>query len=307
MTINGNTNDYRYEFPIILKNVEHVEVVSAIIPKSSYRINETNDVIPLEVGGMYATLTMTHGVYDTISNIQLEINKQIALAIASPGDYFEDPPSFPVGSKITLLLDSMTRKIFIQSWRNIGVNKVKLLWKSKNNTCARAFGFIEDASVGLPPPTSYTTDFVETSILFQTAMFTGTVQVNNLPSSYYTGLDMFATTPITASQWYYAFAEDRVNITHQIFIDIEVDEFSYWDGTKILQQVHIPEDQSIVNYQRQYPSYRRLREDKINLDHLTISFTSIVEPGLKKPYEFNGIDYSVQLEIITRDLELNNE
>ena len=250
---------------------------------------------------------MTHGVYDTISNLQLEINRQIALAIASPADYFESPPSFPVGSKITLLLDTMTRKIFIQAWRNIGVNQVKLLWKSKSNTCARAFGFVEDASAGSGPPTSYTTDFIDISILFQTSMYSGTVQVNNLPSSYYSGLNIFATTPINAAEWYYAFAEDRVNITHQIFVDIEVNEFSYWDGTNVLQQVYIPEDQSIVNYQRQYPIYRRLREEKMNLDHLTISFTSIVEPGVKIPYEFNGIDYSVQLEIITDDLELNDD
>jgi hypothetical protein len=303
VTINGNTNNYRHDFQSVIKNIQHVEVVSAIVPKSMYRINSTNDVIPFRVQGVDAVLRMTHGVYETINHIQLELNRQIRLAMDTPGTYFPGGAvTFPINTHVFVLFDSMVRKCYIAADNTI-TGPIEFLWGSTVGTCARAFGFTDDAIVN--QTTTYSTDFVDTSILFQTSTYDNSVQVNNLPKSYYTGLSIFPAGSITTTDYDYAYGQDRVNISLQLFIDISAKELTYFDGDNVIQQVYIPEDQSIVNYQRQYPIYRRLRNELVDLDHVTLNFKSIVEPGVKTDYDFNGIDYSVQLEIVTKDLELN--
>lgn len=303
VNINANTNNYRHDFPSVIKNIQHVEVVSAIIPKSNYRINSTNDSIPLKVQGVEAVLKMTHGVYETINHIQLELNRQIRLAMDTPATYFPGvPPTFPTNTFINVLFDSMTRKCYFIA-KNTITGPIEFLWASVAGTCARAFGFSEDITVN--QASIYTDDFVDTSILFQTATYDNSVQVNNLPKSYYTGLSIFPPGNHITANYDYAYGQDRVNLTHQIFVDISAKEITYFDGNNVIQQVYIPEDESIVNYQRQYPIYRRLRNELVDLDHITLNFKSIVEPGVKADYNFNGIDYSVQLEIVTKELELN--
>ena len=303
VTINANINNYRYDFQHVIKNIEHIEVVAAIVPKSNYRINSTNDVIPLRVQGVDAVLKMTHGVYETINHIQLEINRQLRLAMDTPVTYFPGGTvTFPASTYINVLFDSMTRKCFLMASSLISGN-VEFLWSTKSNTCSRAFGFIDDIVVD--QPTTYTQDILDVSILFQTSTYASTVQVNNISTAYYTALSIFPTSPVTPGDYTYAYGSNRVNLSHQMFVDISAKEVSFFDGNNILQQVYIPEDQSIVNYTRQYPIYRRLRNEVIDLDHITLNFKSIIEPGVKTDYNFNGIDYSVQLEIVTKELELN--
>ena len=41
ITINGNENIKLHEFNKTLKNVKHIELISAIIPKSNYRIDDS--------------------------------------------------------------------------------------------------------------------------------------------------------------------------------------------------------------------------------------------------------------------------
>ena len=304
ITINANSNNFRYDFQRVIKNIKHIEVVSAIVPKSTYRINESNNVIPLRVNGSIALLQLTQGVYDNISTIMLEFNRQIKLAIDDPSSYFSGtPPTFPNQSYINILFNSMTRKCYIIASNDIGT--VEFLWSSASNTCSRAFGFVSDIIVN--QGTTYEVDFVETSILFQTATYDNTVQVNNYPSSYYQGLAMFPNggNGQVVDNSFFAYGQDRVNLSSQLFVDISAKEISYFDGNNVIQQVYIPENKSLVNYQRQYPIYRRLKSGIIDLDHITLKFESIIEPGLKRAYDFNGIDYSVQLELVTTELDLN--
>jgi hypothetical protein len=87
-------------------------------------------------------------------------------------------------------------------------------------------------------------------------------------------------------------------------MDITLDNITYWDGTNILNKTYVDETEPVTMYHRQYPSYRSMSENDLKLDKLTLRFYSITEPGKKQLYNFNGIDYSLQLEIITKNKEL---
>jgi hypothetical protein len=143
-------------------------------------------------------------------------------------------------------------------------------------------------------------DFLDTCYYYITSQWADGSPVNNLPDTYYNALNAFPPSgTIYTTGWYFAQGTNRVNVSQQLYMNIEIDNISYWDGTNIVSKLFIDETASVTNYNRKYPSYRSLNEN-----NLTLRFYSIIEEGKKQYYHFNGLNYSLQLEIITKNKEL---
>ena len=77
--------------------------------------------------------------------------------------------------------------------------------------------------------------------------------------------------------------------------------------SNILNKIYVDEMIPVTTYNREYPTYRTLSDPYLKLDKITLRFYSIVDENniyKKIPYEFNGLGYSLQLEIITKNKEL---
>lgn len=294
ITINGNTNVITYDFNRTLHDVKNIELISAIIPKSNYRINDTNNILKINANSVLYTIHLNVGVYQNISDLLLEINSKIFINMVSPvytGNYF------------VVALDNMSKKLFF--FTDIPDD---VYMDFSGNTCARLLGIGENNVLNItsttPPAIN---DYIDTSVYYLTSTYTDGSPVNNLPAAYYATLNIFPTigTDYTMGGWKFATSYERVNISQQLYMDVTIDNITYWDGTDILQKIFIDETSSVTNYNRQYPSYRTLSENMLKLDKITLRFFSIVDDTRKVPYEFNGLDYSLQLEIVTKNKELN--
>ena len=295
ITINGNTNVVQYVFNKTLKHVTNIELISAIIPRSNYRVNENNMYLYITVGANpEVQIPITNGVYQNISELLLEINVQILNGLTLGASVY-----------LNIILDNLSKNIvFLTN----STDTISFNFSSNLKTCARILGVENMSNVILNSTTpTGTNDFLDTSIYYLTSLYSSGLPVNNLPAAYYSGLtDLFApnTSDFSDGSWSFASGNERVNISQQLYMDIELDNITYWDGNNILQKLYIDEAQSLTQYNRQYPAYRHFNEQSKKLDRITLRFFSIINETTKIPYEFNGLDYSLQLEIITKNKEL---
>lgn len=275
--LNSTENVVEYEFPYTLKNVKHVELISGIIPKSEYRINEYNNQI--------SSFAITPGSYSDIISMLMAINQ--LLYVNSTG--------------IILLYDALQRKIIAVAPAG------SVLGLSGTNTVAPILGFEPD-SYTFPTGTSHDADVITTSLSHYTNLKSSSLSsgkgINNLPASYYTFTNQFVSNAIDAN-WEYLYGTDRVNMKLQMYVDIMMDEVTYWDGTHRLSRVYIPEEKEETEYESYgRPILRSLNQEYIDLDKLTFRLHSVVSETNRHDYNLNGLNYSLQIQITTVDKHL---
>lgn len=127
--------------------------------------------------------------------------------------------------------------------------------------------------------------------------------INNRATSYYqakvAGYPTSGTSGMTTTSM-----PKRVNMMKHLHINVDVKEVVYWDGTSRLIQVHIPFDEDIKFVQRPYRIDRRLRGRIENLDRLTFNFKA-VQVDEEYAYDFNGVPWSLELELTTLEFDDN--
>ncbi len=296
ITINGDTNVVTYKFNKTLKDIQHIELISATIPRSTYRINETNNKI--YIGGIDSNIypaTLTHGVYVNITELLLEINTKIYTEIIVPllgGS----------GNYINVLVDNMSKQCMFLT--NVNSN-IFFNFSKTQNTCRTILGIddnVENIYLSINPP-SRSNVFLEASYLYIIDQYIDGTTVNNLTGDYYNSLLMFPTI-YDFSGFYFNCTTKRINIAQQLYLDITIDNITYWDGENILNKIYVDESQPVTVYNRNYPTYRSLSEYYLKLDKITLRFISTNINDEKIPYEFNGLGYSLQIEIVTKNKEL---
>ena len=297
ITIDGDTSVVTYQFNKTLKDVQNIELISATFPRSQYRINESNENIFIKFDNEpYKSIKITNGVYLNISEIILEINRQIYEQIMTPGNY------------LNVVVDNMNKhSIFLTNVSNV----VTIDFSNDLNTPRKVLGISDDVdTITLSDTLNRSNAFMEGCYTYITTLYrpTGSV-VNNLPKSYYTNIEpgMFPNPYTFTSDWKIHESINRVNIMQQLYLDIAIDNITYWDGNNILNKIYVDEMIPVTTYNREYPTYRTLSDPYLKLDKITLRFYSIVDENniyKKIPYEFNGLGYSLQLEIITKNKEL---
>ena len=277
IVINSDQNELKYEFPYTLKNVKHVEVISAIIPKSEYRINGHNN--EFKIGA--TTITLPPGAYSDIITMLMAINQIIEDTVS--GTVF----GYDTVAKNVVIMGPPTTVIDFTVADSIG----------------GVLGF-ESAVYTVP---SGTNNSVYNKIISSLQYFYNAksqsvaddAPINNLPASYYTFTTIFAS---NLSSWRYVYGPNRVNMKHQLYVDVDLDEVTYWGGTHRLARVFIPEDKEEVEYTSYgKPILRTMNERYIDLDRLTFRVFGVVDDTNKHPYDLNGLFYSLQVQVTTVD------
>lgn len=288
VVINSNTQQTTLNLPYTLKNVESVELISGIIPKSDYRINSYKN--SLEVNGN--AYTIQSGAYSDIITLLIEINEQL----------YENP-----NEEVMFMFNSLSKKVIAVS--NATTNTINF---DVNNSLGPVLGFDEKQYTFISSPTIPESDNVARGSL---TYFTKIINepdiniktVNNYPVIRYDFTSQFySSTPINGSKiivnpnWTYIESENRVNMKHQLYIDIILDKVQYWDGTYRLARIFVKETEEEVEYTSYgNPIRRPLAEKLINLDKLTCRLNAVISDTLSYPYDLNGINYSLQIEIVT--------
>ena len=314
ITINGDSNMVTYQFNKTLKNVQNIELISATVPRSQYRINELNDKMYVQIDNNTPyKISLTNGVYLNISEILLEINTQLYLHVIEPEFGLNDVTTT---NYLNVVADNMNKHcIFLTNLSNT----VTINFTSTLNTPKKILGISD--SVGeiiLNETMNRSNAFMQGcySYIHNLYRLTGSI-VNNLPKTYYDNLLMYPKSfPYDFSSWKIHEGTNRLNISQQLYLDVTIDNISYWDGTNILNRIYVDELLPVSVYDRKYPTYRTLSDPYLKLDKITLRFHSITDEGntenrsyedihsKKNPYDFNGLGYSLQLEIITKNKEL---
>ena len=305
ITINGDTNVVTYQFNKTLKNVQNIELISATVPRSQYRINELNDKIYVNIDSANYIASLTRGVYLNITEILLEINRKLYLDVIVPAFGENNPP--PNGYKyLNVVADNMNKHcIFLTNL----TNTITIDFTSTLNTPKKILGISDSAGeIVLNQTMNRSNEFIQGCYSYIQNLYrlTGSV-INNLPKTYYDNLLMYPTSfPYDFSSWTIYEGTNRINISQQLYLDVTIDNISYWDGTNILNRIYVDDQIPVSIYDRKYPTYRTLSDPYLKLDKITLRFYSITDEGNteNRPYDFNGLGYSLQLEIITKNKEL---
>lgn len=272
--LNSDQNVVTYEFPYTLRNVKHVELITGIMPKAQYRINEFNNVIN--------DLEIRPGSYTDIISLLMYVNQQL----------------YENGEGIVLMFDSLERNIIAAA------NTAVTLNLSDSDTMAPVLGFAANTYT-FPASSTFDANVITGSLthfttLKQSANVTNST-INNYPPDYYTFTSLFANNVPSAS-WQYLYGDDRVNMKHQMYVDVLMDEVTYFDGTHRLARIFVPEDRDDAEYQSYgRPILRSLNADYIDLDKITFRLKSIVSDTRSNDYQLNGLNYSFQVQITTVD------
>lgn len=272
--LNSDQNVVTYDFPYTLRNVKHVELITGIMPKAQYRINEFNNVIN--------DLEIRPGSYTDIISLLMYVNQQL----------------YENGEGIVLMFDSLERNIIAAA------NTAVTLNLSDSDTLAPVLGYGANTYT-FPASSTFDANVITGSLthfttLKQSANDTNST-INNYPPDYYTFTSLFANNVPSAS-WQYLYGDDRVNMKHQMYVDVLMDEVTYFDGTHRLARIFVPEDRDDAEYQSYgRPILRSLNADYIDLDKITFRLKSIVSDTRSNDYQLNGLNYSLQVQITTVD------
>lgn len=276
--INSDENVMTYDFPYTLKNVRHVELISGIVPKSEYRINEYNN--------MFDTYDIRTGYYTDIISMLMQINQRL----------------YDESTGIILAYDSVNRNVIAIAQATTQMNL------DVDNSIYPIIGF-EKEDYTFPTGTTHDANVITTSLLYfvnlKSTATTGGRGINNYPPSYYTFTSQFNPSGTTINidpNWEYLYSPNRVNMKHQLYVDVSMDEVTYWDGTHRLARIYIPEEKEETEYESYgKPILRSLNQEYIDLDKLTFRLHSVVSETNTHPYDLNGLCYSLQVQITTVD------
>ena len=276
--INSDENVMTYDFPYTLKNVRHVELISGIMPKSEYRINEYNN--------MFGTYDIRTGYYTDVISMLMQINQRL----------------YDEGTGIVIVYDSVNRNVIACAPATTQMDL------DVDNSIAPLIGF-DQKEYTFPTGTTHDANVIETSLAHFVNLKTSATSsgrgINNLPASYYTFTSQFVNGGgiITIDPtWDYLYSPNRVNMKHQLYVDVSMDEVTYWDGTHRLARIYIPEEKEETEYESYgKPILRSLNQEYIDLDKLTFRLHSVVSETNTHPYDLNGLCYSLQVQITTVD------
>lgn len=303
VVINGSDQVLHYTFPHVLKNVESIELVSAIIPKTQTRIHSRNNILQLEINGTSHTIEIPVGDYENILFLLLEINFQIRPLLPSATSF------------LLFLLNIIEGKTIVTCTNDLTVT---LKFKDVENSIGVPLGFGDDdyTITGDSLSRQDAEQFLSSSVTMLQDRIDNELNINNYPPSRYGSanllpIDTDGIPQITMSGWNAIESLSRANLTYQLYIDVNIDEITYYDGSNRLARIFLPEGEDQVEYRttgmnvgytKDYPIYRKMRTKMSNLDRMTIRFEGVIDEKKKYPYLFYGLPYSLQFEIVTLDL-----
>ena len=272
--LNSNENVSEYIFPYTLKNVKHVELITGIMPKSQYRLNDYNNVIN--------GISIESGTYSDVISLLMFVNQEL----------------YDNGTGMVLMFDSLKRNIIAAA------NAATVLDLTDVNTMAPVIGF-DKGTYTFPSGTTKDSNVITSSLNFFTTVKesanVSSTAINNYPPDYYTFTEQFPDNAIP-STWEYLYGVKRVNMKHQLYVDVLMDEVTYFDSSHRLARIFIPENVEEAEYQSYgKPILRSLNQDYIDLDKLTFRLKSVVSETNTHDYDLNGINYSLQIQITTVD------
>ena len=287
ITINSNENTVKVDLPYKLKNVVHVELISGIVPKSQYRINQYNQNVTFDGT---TDITLQQGSYTDIISLLMILNQEM----------------YDAGKQVIFVFDSLKRNVVA-----IANTAVSTMNFEVTNSIGNVLGYNEDLYTFSDPVTDLDANVAASSLGYlstqKTNSITSGIPINNRSGDYYTFTDQFFSTGsvVIDPTWRYVEGLFRVNMKHQLYVDIDIDEIQYWDGTHRLARVFIAEDRDETEYTSYgTPIRRSLIDDYKNIDKLTFKLFSVVSEGKRYPYELNGLNYSLQVEVTTKDVLL---
>jgi hypothetical protein len=279
--INSSSTEFTYDLPYKLRNVRHVELITGIVPKSEYRINPYNNKLTVNT----LPITLTDGNYTDVITMLMHINQKL----------------YDNGTGIVMMYDAVKRSIIAAA------PVTTVLDLSVTNTCARIIGFTPDEYT-FPTGTTHDADVVTSSLQYfyniKTSSESSSTAINNLPANTFTFTSQFVsgTSVVIDPAWEYLYGDLRVNMKHQLYVDVEIDQIQYWDGTHRLARIFIPEDKDETEYQSYgKPILRSLNKDYYDLDRMTFRLQSVVAENEKHPYDLKGLSYSLQVQVTTVD------
>lgn len=273
IVLNSVKNTFRYDLPEVLKNVVHVELVSAIIPKSMYRVNKYNNKLSIN----NRPIQLMTGYYFNVLALLLELNHEVR-------EVFDETPP------CVFVFDTVKRKVIIAGQTGTVVDM------TGDGSMSHVLGFSKSTyMLGEAVYPALEDEYITTSIAILNDTVRNSEYLNNKPTS------SFQTIEFDPS-WEFQYGEDRVNMNQQLYVDIEVDEIRYWDGSHRLARVHLPEDKDLANFScHGRPLYRNLRDKASTISHLTFTLKAVVTDEVSHQYELNGMPYSLQVELVTLD------
>lgn len=296
VVVNSTEPVYVYHFPTILKNVESIELVSAIVPRGQLRINEYNNVLPIIINGVEHVIHLKLGDYINILYFLIEVNYQLRQIVTDPNQY------------IVFIYDLMATRVFVVTSPTMSVS---LPFGNYKDTVAQGLGFDPRSTLDITadiPSDDRNVGRVTASMNYLNDRMLSDTIINNYPVSIYTDANLFPMDPVTGQPslldptgWKTLMAHNRANLSFQLYIDIDVDEISYWDGSNHLARIFISDDEEQVEYRAKASDvHRKMREEMKDFDRLTIRMNAV--SGVEAhPYKLNGLPYSLQFEIITLD------
>lgn len=278
--INSSDTSTVYELPYKLKNVKSVELITGIFPKSEYRINPYNDKLTANT----SAITLTDGNYTDVITMLMQINQQL----------------FDNDTGMILAYDAVKRNVIAMGLVNT------VLDLSVENSCSALIGFTETVHTFVA--STHDANVVTSSLQYfnglQTTSAASGTAINNLPASTFTFTTQFVTSGniVINSAWKYLYGANRVNMKHQLYLDVDIDEIQYWDGTHRLARIFIPEEKDETEYQSYgKPILRSLNKDYYDLDRLSFRLKSVVSETKTHPYDLKGLSYSLQVQLTTVD------
>lgn len=310
VSVVADENNYCHKLQNILKNVESVEILSATLPKSVYKVKSSNDTFPIRIASgvstYYTEVQTTHGEYDNILDFLIDLNDKIFDAISAPALYFKEETangttlSLPTNFKLLAGYDSLFRKIVFFHTEAQGTS-VSIPMGETSNSCHGIIGSDKDETIALDGNLNdRQSEILDTSVRYAYERIMTENYINNRPTSYYQA--KIAGYPTSSAGLSATLMPKRMNMAKQIHVNIDIDEIVYWDGTSRLIQVHIPYEEDIKFTQRPYPINRRLRGRIEDIDRLTFRFRA-VQVDEEYDYDFNGVPWSLELELTTLEFD----
>lgn len=275
--VDSNTNRTSVQLPYRLRDVVHVELLSGIMPRAEHKVNEYNNVVN--------DLQVQVGNYSDVLSMLMEINQTL----------------YNAGVPVLFVYDTMLRSTYA-----ILTDPTGVLDLTAQNSLAKVLGFerveyTEADALPVAPDLSVHLSFFTS---FKNSSTATSRSINNRNGSYYTFTDLWATE--IPSTWKYILAPKRVNMKHHLYVDIDIDEVAYWGGNNRLARIFIPESTDEVEYRPSLndPVMRHLADSECTLDKLTVQLWSVVDKEDRHPYDLNGLNFSLMIQITTLDRHL---
>lgn len=303
VNIISDQNKVTHDLPFKIKNVTHIELLQAVIPRGEYRINIHNQKFRVTTSIGTNDYVVPVGTYTDIIAILMEVNQLI----------------YADGHNMIIMFSALVRKVVIMSEPNASIDF------TMENSIAEVLGFGDEVyTISDPNPFSDDQHIVASLIYFSKLYNNASIainSVNNVPIINYTfafdeyGTNLYINGLVTLrdpstkriinvdlSAQSVLISPNRVDMKHHLYVDVNIDNVEYWDGSNQLARIYIPAAQDEAEYNSYGdPVTRPLQENIRNLDRLDISLYSVVSERRKHLYSLNGLTWSLAIQITTID------